>query len=274
MNDKEIEDCFSTTVDLAKEVGKIIHDAFYQEKKIEHKSNFADLVTETDQLVEKTIISTLRDKYPTHSFIGEESAADGIKSVLTDNPTWVIDPVDGTTNFVHRFPFVAVSIGLLVNKEPVLGVVYNPILNEMYTAKKGQGSYCNGKKLQVTKTEELKNALICAEFGTSRDKKVLDSKFQSIRNVVERSHGFRQLGSAALHMCGVARATHDAHFSLGIHIWDMAAAMLVVLEAGGVIHDVTGGPLDLLSRRMLCAGTEKLAKEISTLVSVIEYERD
>lgn len=272
MTNDDLDVCFNLVQDVARKAGEMIREAFKQEKRVSTKSSMADLVTESDKKVEQLIISTVKDKFPTHSFIGEESVGDSC--VLTDNATWIIDPIDGTTNFVHRFPYIAVSIALLIQKQTVIGLIYNPILDQMYTARPGQGAYCNGEKLQVTQTRDLGQAIVCAEFGSSRDSKVLDSKFRSMRNIIEQAHGLRTLGSAALHMCLCASGNIDAHFTFGIHIWDIAAGYLIVREAGGVVIDTGGGPLDLMSRRVLCAGTPELANQIAASLEQLDLQRD
>ncbi|XP_053414388.1 inositol monophosphatase 1 isoform X2 [Nycticebus coucang] len=147
------QECMDYAVTLARQAGEVVCEAIKNEKNVMLKSSPADLVTVTDQKVEKMLISSIKEKYPSHSFIGEESVAAGEKCVLTDNPTWIIDPIDGTTNFVHRFPFVAVSIGFVVNKKIEFGVVYSCVEDKMYTARKGKGAFCNGQKLQVSKQE-------------------------------------------------------------------------------------------------------------------------
>lgn len=266
--------CFEAVVDVAKKAGEIIRAAFTQKKAVLTKSSFADLVTETDKHVEEVVIGFLRDKFPTHSFIGEESAVEGQHSVLSDNPTWIIDPVDGTTNFVHGYPYVAISIALLVNKTAQIGLVYNPITEEMYTAQLGGGAFCNGQRIQASAIEGLGEALICAEFGSSRDAAQLDAKFQSMRRVLEQAHGIRALGSAALNMCSVAAGRTDAYWEFGVHAWDIAAGDLIVREAGGVVISTDGGPLDVLQRRVLCAGTRTLALSISEKILQMTFESD
>ncbi|XP_066288604.1 inositol monophosphatase 1-like isoform X1 [Branchiostoma lanceolatum] len=271
------DDCFHAAVEVAREAGEEIRRAFSSEKRIETKSCAVDLVTETDQKVEKMIISTLREKFPTHSFIGEESAAAGEKVELTDNPTWIIDPVDGTTNFVHGFPFVAVSIALSVNKEVVVGVVYNAILDQMFTGQIGKGAFMNGKPIHVSGQEDLSQSLLISEFGSSRDKEKMDLVFSnlgSFLNEKNSAHGVRSMGSAALNMSHVACGGGDAYFEFGIHCWDVAAGYLVVKEAGGVVLDTAGGPFDMMSRRVLCASSEKLARTIAEGLTQMELQRD
>ncbi|XP_035679409.1 inositol monophosphatase 1-like [Branchiostoma floridae] len=263
------DECFHAAVDVARKAGEEIKVAFSSEKRIQTKSSATDLVTETDVKVENMIISTLKEKFPTHSFIGEESAAAGEKVELTDNPTWIIDPVDGTTNFVHGFPFVAVSIALSVNKKVVVGIVYNAILDYMFTAQLGKGAFMNGKPIHVSGQEDIKKTLLIAELGKSRDAKVLDIIFGNLRefyNEENITHGCRILGCATLDMCQVASGAGDAYYmsgKYGIGVWDMAAGALIVTEAGGVVMDTTGGPFDMMSRRVLCASSEKLARTIA-----------
>ncbi|XP_025025142.1 inositol monophosphatase 1 isoform X2 [Python bivittatus] len=160
------EECMNYAVALARKAGEIIREALTEDVTVMIKSSPADLVTVTDQKVENMIISSIKEKYPSHSFIGEESVAAGAGSILTDNPTWIIDPIDGTTNFVHRFPFVAVSIGFVVKKQMEFGIVYSCVEDKMYTGRKGKGAFCNGQKLQVSKQQELEQLgqqlLICA----------------------------------------------------------------------------------------------------------------
>ncbi|XP_072660206.1 inositol monophosphatase 1 isoform X3 [Canis lupus baileyi] len=160
------QECMDYAVTLARQAGEVVREAIKNEMNVMIKSSPADLVTATDQKIEKMLLSSIKEKYPSHSFIGEESVAAGEKSILTDSPTWIIDPIDGTTNFVHRFPFVAVSIGFTVNKKMEFGIVYSCLEDKMYTGRKGKGAFCNGQKLQVSQQEgsevlELQ-LLICA----------------------------------------------------------------------------------------------------------------
>uniref|UniRef100_M3XRT4 Inositol-1-monophosphatase n=1 Tax=Mustela putorius furo TaxID=9669 RepID=M3XRT4_MUSPF len=162
------QECMDYAVTLARQAGEVVREAIKGEMNVMIKSSPADLVTATDQKIEKMLISSIKEKYPSHSFIGEESVAAGEKSVLTDSPTWIIDPIDGTTNFVHRFPFVAVSIGFTVNKKMEFGVVYSCLEDKMYTGRKGKGAFCNGQKLQVSQQEDITKSLLVTEFGSSR----------------------------------------------------------------------------------------------------------
>ncbi|XP_077602345.1 inositol monophosphatase 1-like isoform X2 [Crocuta crocuta] len=175
------QECMDYAVTLARQAGEVVREAIKNEMNVMVKSSPADLVTATDQKIEKMLLSSIKEKYPSHSFIGEESVAAGEKSVLTDSTTWIIDPIDGTTNFVHRFPFVAVSIGFTVNKKMEFGVVYSCLEDKMYTGRKGKGAFCNGQKLQVSQQEGSEvleqQLLICASWQLVLQMRIMKWEF-------------------------------------------------------------------------------------------------
>lgn len=158
-------------------------------KKVDTKSGAIDFVTETDQEVERLLIEGLSKAFPDHKFIGEESVAGGARCTLTEAPTWIIDPVDGTMNFVHSFPHSCISIALFIDKLPVIGIVYNPMLNQLFTAQKGKGAYLNGEKISVSGTSELGDALIMMEFGTSRDPEKRRIILENQQKLMPQVHG-------------------------------------------------------------------------------------
>ncbi|ESN93519.1 hypothetical protein HELRODRAFT_88652, partial [Helobdella robusta] len=254
----------------------VIRKGFFENKEVSVKENFADLVTETDQAVEKLVINHLKSKFQNHCFIGEESASaeKGQHIILTDAPTWIIDPIDGTTNFVHKFPFCCISLALMVNKVIEFGIVYNSVTNEIFSAKRGQGAFLNGNKISVSQVKELKDALVCAEIGSSRDDATLTVKFDNMKKIIEKAHGIRCQGSAALNMCYVACGRADAYFEFGPHIWDFAAGEIIVKEAGGVVFSTDGSPVDLLARKVLCSSSKELSCSITKLIQDIPYDRD
>lgn len=274
VTDQDIERFFCKALELVKESGALVQRAFGEGKQVETKSEFTDLVTQYDRQVEQLLIGKLREEYPNHKFIGEESVAPGIKSELTNDPTWIIDPIDGTMNFVHGFPVVAVSVALAVQKEIVVGIVYNPALDKMYTAVKGHGSFCNGTRLNVSGQNEISKALIISEVGSSRDPGHMQFVFRNMHNLMQKAQGLRCLGSTAVNMCFVASGEADAFYEFGMHVWDMAAAALIVTEAGGVVMDTQGGPLNLMHRRVLCASSHALANTISQILEHVQLESD
>lgn len=179
----------STAVEAAKLAGEIISENFYlQTKVVEHKGE-VDLVTETDKACEKIIFQHLKQIYPDHEFIGEETSAVNGTCDLTEAPTWIIDPLDGTTNFVHRFPFVCVSIGLTIGKIPTVGVVYNPILDELFTAIRGRGSFLNSSPISSSSQSEMIKALLATGFGTKRDKPTVDANTDRFKEMLFKGCG-------------------------------------------------------------------------------------
>ncbi|XP_037131403.1 inositol monophosphatase 1 [Syngnathus acus] len=264
-------------VAVARKAGQVVRDAVggVQKEAVMVKSSSIDLVTETDQKVEKLIIESIKEKFPTHCFIGEESVAAGEVCLLSDSPTWIIDPIDGTTNFVHTFPYVAVSIGFSVNKQVEFGVVYSCLRDEMYTARRGKGAFCDGRPLQVSQQQDIRQALVATEFGSNRDPPAVDKMFSSLKRVLSIPvHGVRGAGSAAINLCLVASGCVEAYYEIGIHVWDIAAGLLIVSEAGGVLMDVKGGPLDLMSRRILAANNRSVAERLAKEIDDFSVRRD
>ncbi|KAL7374217.1 hypothetical protein ABVT39_024077 [Epinephelus coioides] len=269
------QECMDHCVEVTKKAGKMIREALQKDIAVMQKSSPVDLVTETDQKVEQLIISSIKEKYPTHSFIGEESVAAGAPSVLTDNPTWIIDPIDGTTNFVHRFPFVSVSIGFTVKKEIEFGIVYSCIEDKMYTARKGKGAFCNGEPIKVSGQEDISQSLVLTEMGFKKDPEQFKTMLANIRTILTIPvHGIRSPGSAAVNMCLVACGSADAYYHMGIHCWDMAGGAAIVTEAGGVIMDISGGPFDLMSRRLIIASSKAIAERIAKEITEFHVGRD
>ncbi|CAH1170140.1 unnamed protein product [Phaedon cochleariae] len=263
MSGENVDLFYNTVLNLTEQAGKIIKENISsRHKNINFKSSNIDMVTETDQAVEKLFIDSLSKEFPDHKFIGEESSSTD-QQELTNDPTWVIDPVDGTMNFVHTFPHSCISIALFIEKEPVIGIIFNPMLSQLFTARKGQGAFLNGERISVSDKTSLSDALIMMEFGTSRHPERLRNCLENQQKLMPHVHGLRALGSAALDMAMVACGAADAYFEFGIHIWDIAAGELIVREAGGVIIDPAGGKIERFSRRVLVASSQELAEKLS-----------
>ncbi|XP_062259954.1 inositol monophosphatase 1-like isoform X2 [Platichthys flesus] len=262
-------------VAIARKSGEVVREALRDDRKVMTKSSSIDLVTKTDQKVEHLIIQSVREKFPSHRFIGEESVAAGETCDLTDSPTWIIDPIDGTTNFVHAFPFVAVSIGFYVNKQSEFAVVYSCLEDKMFTARRGGGAFCNGEPLQVSDQEDVRQSIIATEFGSNRDVEAVDKIFSSLRNILCLPvQGVRSAGTAAINMCLVASGCAEAYYEIGVHVWDIAAASLIVSEAGGVLMDVDGGAVDLMSRRIVAANNRTIAENLVKEIESFSPTRD
>ncbi|XP_067647778.1 inositol monophosphatase 1 [Eurosta solidaginis] len=260
----DLDKCYEVVSQLVDKAGAIIAKRNETRQEFEEKANDIDLVTATDKEVEQLLIQGLIEAFPDHKFIGEEeSAAGGAPNKLTDAPTWIIDPVDGTMNFVHSFPHSCISIGLKVKKITEIGVIFNPMLQQRFTARRGQGAFLNGRRICASGQKDLGKALITTEFGTQRDTEKLKAVFDNFQKLVPRVHGFRMLGSAALNLAMVALGAADVNFEYGVHSWDVCAGELLVLEAGGVVLDPTGDKFDINSRRVLAASTEELAQAVA-----------
>lgn len=264
---EDLDKCYNFVMGLVRLGGDLIATRFQQNKHIKQKSCDADLVTETDQEVEKTIIAALAKEFPHHKFIGEEQTAAGKRAELTDSPTWIIDPIDGTMNFVHGYPHSCIAVAFLVNKETEISIIYNPMLKQLFTARRGQGAYLNGKRIHVSGQKELSKSLVITEFGLARDQKKTLNTIENFRKIYQHSQGIRSLGTAALNLAMVALGAVDVNYEFGIHAWDYSAGDLLVREAGGVVMDPDGGKLDLLARRVLAASSPELAQEYVKLLT-------
>ncbi|KAI5559911.1 hypothetical protein Peur_070414 [Populus x canadensis] len=254
-----LSEFLQTAVEAAKRAGEIIREGFYQTKHVEHKG-LVDLVTETDKACEDLIFNYLKQQHPSHKFIGEETTAACGITELTDEPTWIVDPLDGTTNFVHGFPFVCISIGLTIGKVPTVGVVYNPIMDELFTGVHGKGAFLNGKPIKVSSQSELVKSLLATEAGTKRDKSTVDATTNRINSLLFKVRSLRMTGSCALNLCGIACGRIDLFYETGYGgPWDVAGGAVIVKEAGGIVYDPSGKDFDITSQRV--AASNPLLKE-------------
>lgn len=233
-------------------------------------------MTSTDAAAEDAIMKRLRAAFPSHSFVGEEEAAAAAAAgnptpKVGREPTWCVDPLDGTTNFVHGWPFVCVSVGLVVDNFPVLGVVFNPVMDEMFVGVLGRGATLNGHKISVSGEQDLSRALVGTEIGVSENPLVVDAIFGRVKALTSKARSLRCGGSCALGLCGVACGRLDVFFEVGFGgIWDCAAGAAVVLEAGGFLLDPSGSSFDVDSRRVLGGASEKVAKDAGMVLAEVE----
>jgi len=223
----------------------------------------ADLVTEADLASQDAVRKVLQGRYPNHGFLAEEEEL-SIPS-REDGFRWIIDPLDGTTNYVHGMHNYCVSVALERHGEILAGAVFDPNAGECYTASVGEGAYLNGRRLTVSDVDQLSQALIAASFPprVRRD----DPGIEAFVEVLVASQAVRRLGSAALNLCYVAAGRLDGYWASATHPWDVAAGVLLVREAGGVVTDLDGGDLDLMQARLIAASGPPLAEQIRDLVS-------
>lgn len=268
---------YQLALSLVKEAAQLFLPAFHSTKTIVTKLSSSDLVTETDQAIEQLLCKRIKQAFPEHLFIGEETVSAGVQCDYTDQPTWIIDPIDGTMNFVHRYPSTCIVIGFSVGKVMRFGVVYNPVLDLLYTGKQGYGAQCNGFTIHVSGQTELNQALVITEMGANRAPdvvRVITDNISALCAEPEACHGLRMAGSAALNICNVAEGSADAYYECGMHIWDLAAASVVLSEAGGVMMSPCEESFDLCKRRVVAASSERLAAVIKSKITHVEYPMD
>lgn len=231
------------------------------------KSGSSDLVTNADIAAQEAIFQGLATAFPLHLRIGEE---DGDAPVLSDQPTWIVDSIDGTSNFVSGLPDVSVCIALAVKGRVILGVVYNPFRNEMFHAVSGGGAYLNDNPISTSTTSVLPEAMVVCEWGYERSPTGIDAMLAGIRRLMLANvRGVRQIGSGALDLCYVACGRVDGVYTglagEGWKIWDYAAAGIVAEEAGAVMTDICGNPFTLTSSSMACAAPGLAANFVATV---------
>ncbi len=209
-----------------------------------------DFVTEVDKHAEMAIIDTLRNAYPDHAFLAEESGQQGESPYL-----WIIDPLDGTTNYLHGFPQYAVSIALQHKGELVQAVVYDPLRQELFTASRGEGAMLNNRRIRVSKQKFLEGALLGTGFPFKEQER-LDEYLKSFKALFPMTAGIRRAGAASLDLAYVACGRLDGFWELGLKPWDMAAGVLLVQEAGGMNSEISGGEKYLDSGNIVSANSE------------------
>ncbi|HUI58981.1 MAG TPA: inositol monophosphatase family protein [Steroidobacteraceae bacterium] len=242
----------NVAVKAARRAGRIINQASgnLDVLTVRHKS-LNDLVSEVDRASEEAIIDTLKSAYPDHAILAEESGATGDSEYV-----WVIDPLDGTTNFLHGFQTYCVSIALVHKGTLTHGVIYDPCRNDLYTASRGRGAFLNDKRLRVAKRDKLIDALVGTGFPF-RMFEHADAYVGMLKDLMAKTAGIRRPGAAALDLANVAAGRLDGFWEIGLSPWDMAAGCLMILEAGGLVGDIEGNERYLESGNIV-AGSPKI----------------
>jgi myo-inositol-1(or 4)-monophosphatase len=224
-----------------------------------------DFVTEVDRAAEAAIIEILSTAYPQHAFLAEESGAS--EKQQQAEYTWIIDPLDGTTNFIHGFPQYAVSIGLRHHGLITQAVVYDPTRNELFTATRGRGAFLNDRRMRVSRRSKLKESLIGTGFPF-RQLDHLDEYVRMFKRITEETAGIRRPGAASLDLAYVAAGRLDGFWEFGLSPWDMAAGSLLILEAGGLVSDFGGSEEYLFAGNIVC-GAPKIHEQLLALVQEV-----
>jgi myo-inositol-1(or 4)-monophosphatase len=240
---KTIETVIEQAVNLVKDAGEML---LYRvdDKKVISKAGTANFVTEIDIGVQDKIVKGLKEILPESNIIAEETAEN---EFLLGKYTWILDPVDGTTNLMYGFKYSAIALAFILEGIPHAGIVYNPYLNEIFTAQKGKGAFVNNTQIKVTENKLLKDSLLT--FGTSPyDRDKADETFRITKNVFLRCRDVRRTGSAALDICNVAAGRTDGFYEMELQPWDYAGASIILEEAGGKITDWQGKKPDYISK--------------------------
>jgi myo-inositol-1(or 4)-monophosphatase len=241
-------------IEAAREAGAILVAELARPARISYKGE-VDIVTQADGRSEQAIMARLRNHFPKHAIVAEESGAHAAAAVAGVRHCWYVDPLDGTTNFAHGFPWFCVSIALAEGapgEEKLLaGVVYQPVTQELFTAAAGEGAYLNNKRIHVSYVEKLATSLLATGFPSH--KRAQNPNIHFYWNFTLQSHGVRRAGSAALDLASVACGRFDGFWEFGLHAWDTAAGVLLIQEAGGMVTDFSGKPYRLGAQECLAS---------------------
>jgi len=235
---------------IALQAGEIVKEGYSAQKEIQHKG-VVDLVTQYDVKTEAFIIEQLQIHFSDYTLIGEESC-DGSLGYNHKKAIY-IDPIDGTTNFIHGIPHLGISLGVWEDGEPILAVVYNPILDELFYAAKHEGAYLNGSKLEVSKQDSLQQSLIGTGFPYAKVNKGLEHDWvlKTLTNLLSNIRDIRRLGAADIDLCYLAQGKIDAFYEIDLQPWDVSAGILIVLEAGGKVTNANGEAFRLESKSIV-----------------------
>jgi myo-inositol-1(or 4)-monophosphatase len=238
-------------IQTARDAGSILAERFGRKIQIANKSEI-DLVTESDLASERLIIDRIKTYYPRHAILAEESgASEPVDRESGSDWRWIIDPLDGTTNYAHGYPCFCVSIGLECQGRMEVGVVYDPLRDEMFSAERGQGAALNGRRLRVSSTPTLASALLCTGFPY--DVRERNEFARHFANFIMAAQGVRRDGAAALDLAYVAAGRFDGFWEEGLKPWDVAAGGLIIEEAGGRVSNYENGPLDIFTPPMMAS---------------------
>jgi myo-inositol-1(or 4)-monophosphatase len=231
--------------DIAQDAGAILRKRQSEGFEIAKKGR-VNLVTEADLEAEKLIIHRITECYPDHGILAEES---GLQAEKSRDIRWIVDPLDGTTNYAHGYPFFCVSIGVAMGEEVVVGVVFDPVAREMFSAIRGQGAFLNGKSISVSRQDSMEDSLLVTGFSYEEDE--IQENLKLFNRMMTKSRSVRRDGSAALDLCYVACGRYEGFWELSLHPWDVAAGGLIVEEAGGQVSRFDASPATIYDREIL-----------------------
>jgi myo-inositol-1(or 4)-monophosphatase len=259
----------ATAVEAALSAGRLQRRHFRSDISIKKKGAI-DLVTEIDVAVEREFRALIAARFPDHEVLGEEGGSGALRdqrALQSPRHRWIIDPIDGTTNYAHGLALFCVSIALEIDGELAVGVVYDPMADELFTAERGEGARLNGQRIHVSDTAELVDGLMCTGFPYSVREKP-GHLIHGFAEFMRQSRAVRRLGSAALDLCYTAAGRFDAFYEESLHAWDIAAGALLVQEAGGHVTGTRGEPFDAHAGHVVASNGHLHAVVLSTLDTV------
>lgn len=244
--------------EIIKEASLILKEGYFSQKDVNFKAK-KDLVTKYDVAVENFLKEKFSKEFTEFNLIAEESD----NSDIEFNNSIIIDPIDGTTNFVNQVPHTCISVGVYKDKKPYIGIVYNPILDEMYEAQVGNGAYLNGNKLEVSKENDFQRALISSGFpytsATCEDD--LNDVMKKLKDILPKCQDIRRLGSAAIDLCYVARGSYEGYYEMNLKAWDVSAGIIILSEAGGKVSNIDGDEYKLFEHKYIVASNTNIHDE-------------
>lgn len=251
-------------IEIIKEAGKILKDGYFSNKEVTFKAK-KDLVTKYDVAVENFLKDKFTNEFKDFNVIAEESDNSNIEF----NDSIIVDPIDGTTNFVNQVPHTCISVGVYKGKKPYIGIVYNPILDELYEAQIGQGAFLNGKKLEVSKENNFEKSLVATGFpySNSTNQDDLNDVIEKIRTILPQCQDIRRLGSAAIDLCFIARGTYEAYYEMNLKAWDVSAGIIILQEAGGKFTSLDGSNYKLFEDKYIVASNGLVHDELIKLLN-------
>lgn len=252
--------------EVAREAGQLLLDRFRTNFKVEHKG-IVNLVTEVDLAAEELIVSRIRRVFPSHAILAEEKHSE----IRSEEVLWIIDPLDGTTNYAHGYPVFSVSIGLQVNGKLEWGAVFDPMRNEFFSARCGVGAACNGEPIGVSKSATLEASLLATGFPYDIQ---TDSRnnLDNFCSFAVRAQGIRRAGSAAIDLCYVASGRFDGYWEFKLKPWDCAAGSLILTEAGGTVTDFGGRPFSIYKGEVV-ASNGRIHRQMLSVLESADFPR-
>ena len=258
----DIQNTLEFAIDLSRKTGQLLRHSFQQTKQISYKSSPIDPVTQFDEAAEKLLTDHINERFPDHHVVAEE----GTNSSGSSNYRWHIDPLDGTVNFAHGFPQFCVSLALYEGDKPLIGVVYDPMRDECFYAMAGDGAYLNGRRLRVSETDDLLHSLLATGYPYDKHTSELDN-LKETAIMLKACQGLRRAGSAALDIAYVAAGRLDGYWEYKLNSWDVAAATLLVTEAGGQVTMIDGEPFVLNSQCHLIVSNGRVHQQMADLLN-------